>query len=167
MNEAARVARSPGVRDLLSWDGFLALGFGAGLAPWAPGTFGTLLAVPLVVGLRGLEPALYGAILLLTFGLGIWACGRVGRRLGAADHGAMVWDEIVGFGLAAALVPLSLPWLAAAFVVFRVLDILKPWPVRWVERRARGGLGVMLDDLVAGALTLVLLWIAEWLLAAI
>jgi phosphatidylglycerophosphatase A len=92
--------------------------------------------------------------------LGAWVCDRVGKRLGMPDHGALVWDEIVGYAVAVALVPRHWFWMLAAFALFRVLDILKPWPVRTVERSLGGGWGVMMDDIVAGLLTLLALWLA-------
>jgi len=151
-------------RAFASWDGFLALGFGAGLAPRAPGTVGTLVAVPLAWGLAALPNAAFWTLLVLAFLLGTWVCDRVGRRLGVADHGALVWDEFVGYWISVAFLPVQWGWFIAAFVLFRLLDILKPWPIRALERRVAGGLGVMLDDLVAGALAGAVLWLAaRWL----
>lgn len=149
-------------RNLRTWDGFLAFGFGSGLAPKAPGTFGTLVAVPLAVLLKDLPMAAYGAVLLAALLLGAFVCERVGRRLGVTDHGAMVWDEFVGYWVAVALVPAHWTWLLAGFVLFRVFDILKPWPVKALERRLPGGWGVMLDDVAAGLMTLAILWLAAW-----
>ncbi len=148
-------------RNLWRWDGFLALGFGSGLAPIAPGTAGTLVAVPLAWLLKDLPLAGYLGLLVLFLVLGAWVCGRVGSRIGVTDHGALVWDEFVGYWLAVALVPRHWGWLLAGFVVFRVLDILKPWPIRALERRVPGGWGVMLDDVLAGLMTAVLLVLAE------
>lgn len=145
------------------WDGLLALGFGAGLAPLAPGTAGTLLAVPLAWGLKTIGLPLYLLAVAAMLLLGAWVCGRVGERLGVPDHGALVWDEMVGYMIAVALVPPHWGWMLAGFVLFRLLDILKPWPVRSVERAFSGGWGVMLDDVVAGLLTLAALWaVARW-----
>lgn len=149
------------------WDGFLALGFGSGLAPVAPGTFGTLAAVPLAWALKSLPLAGFFATLIAALVLGAWVCDRVGKRLGAADHGAIVWDEFVGYWLAIALVPPHWGWLLAGFVVFRCFDILKPWPISLVDRKIHGGWGVMLDDVLAGAFTLLVLWGAEALIGPI
>lgn len=135
----------------------IATGFGVGLAPRAPGTFGTLLAWPFGWFLHGLDPMLLFALLALLFVLGVWACERTGRQLGAADHGSMVWDEIVAFLLVLALVPRELDWQAAAFVLFRAFDIAKPPPIGWLEDRFRGGFGVMVDDLAAAGYTLLVL----------
>lgn len=135
----------------------IATGFGVGLAPVAPGTFGTLAAWPLGWWLSGLDPIITLPVIGIFFILGIWACGVAGRRLGAADHGSMVWDEIVAFLLILVVVPRALDWQAAAFVLFRAFDIAKPPPIRWCEDRFRGGFGVMLDDLAAAGYTLLVL----------
>lgn len=151
-------------RSVRQWDGFLALGFGSGLAPKAPGTFGTLAAVPFGVLLSLAPMPVYLLLLVAAFLLGVLVCDRVGKRLGVSDHGAMVWDEFVGYWIAIVMLPAQWPWFLAAFVVFRFFDILKPWPIRTVEKAFGGGLGVMLDDVVAGLLTLLVLWpLAHWL----
>lgn len=136
----------------------IALGFGAGLAPRAPGTAGTLAAwaIGSLALLQVPAPALLAAAAPL-FLLGIWACGVTGRHLGVADHGAMVWDEIVAFLAVLAVVPREPAWQAAAFVVFRVFDIAKPPPIRACERRWHGGFGVMFDDALAAGYTLLVL----------
>lgn len=135
----------------------VATGFGIGFAPRAPGTFGTLAAWPIGWYLHGLDPVLLFPLLGLLFALGVRACELTGRQLGAADHGSMVWDEIVAFLLVLALVPRELDWQAAAFVLFRAFDIAKPPPIGWVERRCHGGFGVMADDIVAAGYTLLIL----------
>jgi phosphatidylglycerophosphatase A len=136
----------------------IALGFGAGLAPFAPGTAGTLLAWP--VGwlfAAGHPPTTTLAAIALLFLVGVWACAVTGRHLGVADHGAMVWDEFVAFLLVLAVVPRDLAWQAGAFVLFRLSDIAKPPPIRWFERRFHGGFGVMIDDLLAAGYALLCL----------
>jgi phosphatidylglycerophosphatase A len=148
-------------RQMRSWDGVLALGFGSGLARRAPGTFGTLVGVPLVLLGQWLGPFAFALLLLGGFALGVWVCQRVGERLGVSDHGAIVWDEIIGFGLAMLLAPPGWGWLLAGFVLFRLLDIAKPWPIGWVDRKLKGGLGVMADDLIAGLGVLALLELAQ------
>jgi phosphatidylglycerophosphatase A len=137
---------------------FIAFGFGVGLVPWAPGTAGTLLAFPIwwLLG-PGYPPAALFALIALLFVIGIWACELTGKRLGIPDHGALVWDEVVAFLLVLAIVPNEWPWQAAAFAVFRFFDIVKPPPIRWLERRYHGGFGVMFDDLIAAGFTLVVL----------
>jgi phosphatidylglycerophosphatase A len=142
----------------------IAFGFGAGLAPVAPGTFGTLLGWAIGLLLGGLAPAALLIVVLALFLAGVWACGLTGRHLGVADHGGMVWDEVVAFLLVLAIVPRELAWQAAAFVLFRFFDIAKPPPIRHLERRYGGGFGVMFDDLVAAACTLFVLAAAKRLL---
>ncbi len=140
----------------------IALGFGAGLAPFGPGTAGTLLAW-LIGGFLvvSVPPGVVLAVAAAGFVVGIWACEVTGRHLGVPDHGAMVWDEVVAFLAILAILPPELPWQAAGFVLFRFFDILKPPPIRWLERRYHGGFGVMIDDLLAAGFTLLCLSIAQ------
>jgi phosphatidylglycerophosphatase A len=144
-------SRLPDARFLLAHPAhFIALGFGAGLIPRAPGTFGTLLALPLAWALALFLPPLAIAFAAIPlFFLGVWACEVTGRHLGAADHGAMVWDEVVAFLPLAALASASLVLQLVAFALFRLFDIWKPFPIRELERGVKGGLGVMIDDVVA------------------
>lgn len=128
----------------------IAFGFGSGLSPWAPGTVGTLLAIPLFYLLAlvlSVEAIL--AVAVLFFRIGVWACDRAGRALGVTDHGGMNWDEIVAFLLVLAFCPAALHWQLVAFVLFRLFDIMKPPPIRVIERDLPGGWGVMTDDLMA------------------
>jgi phosphatidylglycerophosphatase A len=144
--------------------GLLAFGFGSGLVPVAPGTAGTLAALPLYLLLRQLPSEAYVAMVALLFLLGLPVCGHAARRLGVHDHPAIVWDEIVGYLAAMTYAPPGALWMAAGFALFRFFDILKPWPIRWCDRRVGGGFGIMLDDLLAGAFTAALLQIAaRWL----
>lgn len=163
---AQTIGERPSAGFLLSHPAhFVALGFGTGLAPVAPGTVGTLLAFPLYAALEHwLSPL--GILLLLPalFALGIWACGRTGRALGAADHSGMNWDEIVAFLLVLVFTPPGLAWQATAFCAFRLFDIAKPPPIRYLDRTIKSGLGVMLDDLVAAFYALLLLAGAKMML---
>lgn len=131
----------------------IAVGFGSGLAPWAPGTFGTLAAIPVYLLLAGYTPAIYATAMALLLGLGVVACGRCGRMLGQANHPAIVWDEVVGYLITMWSIPASWQNVLLGFVLFRFFDIVKPWPIRVIDRRTGGGWGVMLDDVVAGALS--------------
>ena len=139
---------------------WLAFGFGTGLLPGAPGTWGTLAGVGLYWLLAPLALPGYLVVLGVLFGVGVWACGAVGRDLGVHDHSAIVWDEVVGYLVAMTGVPVDWRWILLGFVLFRLLDILKPWPVGYLDRHVGGGLGVMLDDLAAGLMTLVVMQLA-------
>ncbi len=137
----------------------LATGFGAGLLRPAPGTWGTLAALPLIWLLVTLPPAIaWGIVAVIAVG-GIPLCTRAGERLGVADHGGIVIDEIAGFALTVMLLPHDLLTVVAAFVAFRVFDIAKPWPVSWADRRLGGGFGVMLDDLLAALYAAASVWL--------
>ena len=137
---------------------FIALGFGTGLSPVAPGTVGTLLGFPVYwVASDLLAP--YGPLAMLAliaamFLLGVWACARTGRDLGIADHSGMNWDEIVAFQLVLLLAPPAWQWQAFAFFGFRFFDVVKPPPIRQVDAQMKGGLGVMFDDILAAFYTL-------------
>ncbi len=140
----------------------IALGCGAGLVPVAPGTAGTLLAFPLYWALaQVLAPMPLLAAIAGAFLAGIWACGATGRALGAADHGAMVWDEVVAFALVLFFTPPEWPWQAGAFLLFRFFDILKPSPIRYFDRRLKNGFGVMFDDLLAAGYALLIISLAR------
>ena len=137
---------------------FIALGFGAGLSRFAPGTAGTLVAFPIWWLIGGAyAPLVLLGFLALLFAVGVWACTRTGRDLGISDHGAMCWDEIVAFLLVLAMVPEDPWWQAAAFFLFRAFDVVKPSPIREFELRFKGGFGVMFDDLLAAGYTLLVL----------
>jgi phosphatidylglycerophosphatase A len=139
-----------GLKTLLDPVHFVALGFGAGLAPRAPGTFGTLVALLPAWWCFALPLPWRVAIVVAVIGVGTWICGESARRLGVHDHGGIVFDEIAGLMLTALALPENtLLWFALAFVLFRIFDIWKPWPIREVDHRLKGGAGIMLDDLMA------------------
>ena len=140
---------------------FLAFGLGSGAAPRAPGTFGTLAALALYLLLPAMTPVVYLLFLLAGFVLGVWLCGKTAQDIGVHDHGGIVWDEFIGFWLTMFLAPPGLVWLLCGFVLFRVFDIVKPWPIRWFDRHVHGGFGIMIDDVLAG----VMAWICLQLLA--
>ncbi len=145
-------------------DGFLAFGFGSGLLTRAPGTMGTLAAVPVAILLNVFEFNRFWLV-ALAFLLGIWVCNRVSHRLGVEDYGGIVWDEMVAFWLVAVFIPLHLAWYGAAFVIFRAFDILKPWPISLLEDYFGGGFGIMIDDIAAATYTiLILLFIEDMIL---
>ncbi|HQS99481.1 MAG: phosphatidylglycerophosphatase A [Hydrogenophilales bacterium 16-64-46] len=153
----------PDLRFLLAHPAHLiALGFGSGLAPKAPGTAGTLLGLPLFWAITAIAPDLPNQLILIAAGflLGIWACARTGRALGVADHGGMVWDEIVAFALVLLFTPAGWMWMLAAFGLFRLFDIVKPWPIRFFDTRLKNGFGVMFDDLLAAGYAIACLQLA-------
>ncbi|NSL56148.1 phosphatidylglycerophosphatase A family protein [Uliginosibacterium aquaticum] len=150
---------------------FISLGFGSGLAPKAPGTFGSFAAwgvyallswrVPAALRFEGMAVML----IVVSFLLGAWCIERTGAALGEVDHGAIVWDEFVAVWLVLVLIPTGFGWQLAGVLVFRFFDILKPWPIRQADRRFKNGLGVMFDDVLAALYTLACLWLALTLLA--
>lgn len=141
----------------------IALGFGTGLAPVVPGTVGTLVALPLWWLLSGFDSISYLVLVGAAFILGVWVCGRAETMLGQHDHSSIVFDEIVGYLLALIVVPATFWGVLFSFVTFRLLDVFKPWPISWLDRHVTGGLGVMLDDLVAGLCTALIMIVArEW-----
>lgn len=129
---------------------FLALGFGSGLAPKAPGTFGTLAAVPLFLLMAPLSNTIYLGLLVIMSIAGIYICGKAAEDAGVPDHGAIVWDEFVGLLITMFLMPVTWQTLLVGFALFRFFDILKPWPISYIDKNCHGGLGIMLDDIVAG-----------------
>jgi phosphatidylglycerophosphatase A len=142
---------------------WVALGFGSGLVPAAPGTAGTLWAWAVFTLLDPwLWDAAWWTLIVAAFVLGCWACGRTGRDLGVSDHSAMVWDEVVAFWAVLLIVPPGFASQAVAFVVFRAFDVIKPPPIRYLDRTVKGGLGVMLDDVAAAGFTVLVfaIWIA-------
>jgi phosphatidylglycerophosphatase A len=142
------------LRDPVHW---FAFGFGTGLMPVAPGTWGSLPAIVLWWFLPK-DPLLQAGVAGVGFLIGIWICGESARRLGEHDHGGIVWDEIVGMFLTLMVIPPEPAWILAAFVLFRVADIWKPWPIRDLDHSLGGGLGIMLDDVVAALYASFLLW---------
>ena len=144
---------------------FVALGFGSGLWPKGPGTAGTLAGWLLFPFVKApLSDPLFGALLVACFLFGIIACERTGRSLGVADHGAIVWDEIVAIVLVLSLIPHGFWWQAAAFALFRLFDVTKPPPIRGFERRHKNGYGVMADDVMAAFFALIVLALAKHLI---
>lgn len=135
---------------------FLALGAGSGLAPVAPGTFGTLAAIPIAMLMPGNLP-IYITIVLVLFAAGVWLCDTCANNLGVHDHPAIVFDEWVGYLITMIAAPRSLLFLALGFALFRLFDILKPWPISIADKRVAGGFGIMVDDVIAGVFAAVTL----------
>lgn len=143
----------------------LSCGFGSGLSPWAPGTMGTLAAIPPYLLLARLDLFAYIALILAAFLLGIYLCDFTSKALGVHDHGGIVWDEFVGFWITMIAVPaLNWHWLLAGFVLFRFFDIVKPWPVKLADKRVEGGFGIMIDDVLAGFYALGCMQLIDYLL---
>ena len=141
----------------------LGFGFGSGLSPVAPGTMGTLVAIPLVMVMQLLPLPYYILVTVLAFVIGITICQRTAQFLGKPDPAAVVWDEIVGLMVTMIAVPQGWPWWVMGFVFFRLFDIVKPWPVGWCDRYFHGGFGIMLDDVVAGLMACLCLHGVVWL----
>ena len=142
----------------------LAFGFGTGLAPVAPGTLGTLVGIPIYLLMSELSLPAYCWVLLALCGFSVYIAGKSSQRLGVHDHGGIVIDEIVGFLLTMTLAPAGWLWILAGFLLFRLFDILKPWPINVLDRKVSGGLGIVLDDLMAGIYGGLSLLLIEWLL---
>jgi len=133
---------------------FLAFGLGSGASPWAPGTAGTVAAIPLFLLMQPLSLVWYAAVLLITFIIGIYLCGKTSEDMGVHDHGGIVWDEFVGYWITMFAAPPGWLWIVIGFVLFRLFDIIKPWPISWADKQVAGGLGIMLDDVLAGLMAL-------------
>ena len=143
----------------------LAFGLGSGLAPKAPGTFGTLAAVPVWwLLLQGVPTLPYVGVLLAGFALGVVLCEQTSRDLGVHDHGGIVWDEWIGLWLTLLWLPTGVGWLVYGVALFRLFDIVKPWPIRWLDKQVHGGFGIMIDDVVAGLMASAMVQITAWII---
>ena len=144
---------------------FLALGFGSGLIPFMPGTFGSLAALPLLIACSQISLISFIALTLIFSVVGIYLCGKTADDMQVHDHGSIVWDEVAGILLTFLWVPLSLWTVVAGFLLFRFFDIVKPWPIGPVDKYVSGGLGIMLDDIIAGLMACAslhgLIWIVN------
>ncbi|PVZ72552.1 phosphatidylglycerophosphatase A family protein [Pelagibaculum spongiae] len=143
---------------------FLAFGFGSGAAPVAPGTFGTLAAVPLFLLMSPLSLWAYAVITLLICLVGVWICGKTSSDIGVHDHGGIVWDEFAGYLITMFALPFSWQSIVGGFIVFRIFDIFKPWPIKWLDQKVHGGLGIMLDDILAGVFSCLVMHLLFWLI---
>lgn len=151
-------------RLLLHPINLLSLGFGSGCAPKAPGTFGTVAGVLIFLPLQLLPLQQYLILLVVLCVAGIPLCGYTARSLGVSDHPGIVWDEICGYLLTMTAAPTGWGWILAGFVLFRLFDIWKPWPIRWLDKNVKGGAGIMVDDLMAGLISLTLMQITAYIL---
>lgn len=142
----------------------LSLGFGSGLSPKAPGTLGTLVAVLFYLPLRDLDWSLYLGIVFAGFLLGIWLCQQTADALGVHDHPGIVWDEVIGYWLTMFMAPKGWLWILLGFILFRLFDIWKPWPIRSIDQTIKGGLGIMLDDILAALYALMAIQLTSYLL---
>jgi len=145
---------------------FIAFGFGSGLMPIAPGTWGTLAAIPIYLLLAHSGWIIYLLATLAAFVLGVVVCDNVSREMGVHDYKGIVWDEVVGYLLTLFLAPVGLLWMVTGFVLFRIFDIWKPQPIRWIDKHVQGGLGIMLDDVLAALLAWIVMQIMIWGLAS-
>ncbi|MDP3267574.1 MAG: phosphatidylglycerophosphatase A [Legionella sp.] len=143
---------------------FVAFGFGTGLMPIAPGTWGTLAAIPLYLLLMNTPWIVYLTITFLAFILGVWVSHKVSHDLGVHDYKGIVWDEVVGYLLTMFLAPTGLWWMIGGFILFRVFDIWKPEPIRMIDKTVHGGLGIMLDDVMAAVPAWLILQLFAWCL---
>lgn len=141
----------------------LAFGFGSGCAPKAPGTFGTLAAVPFYFLIADLPILPYVLVCLVAFVVGCYLCEVASKALGVHDHGGIVWDEFVGYWIAMVAAPKGILWVILGFILFRVFDIWKPAPIKQLDAKVHGGFGIMLDDLVAGIYALIALQVVAYL----
>jgi len=141
---------------------FLAFGFGSGLAPKAPGTAGTIVAVLLYLLCQSLDLLSYSLLTAVICIAGVWICGRSSEMLGVHDHGGIVWDEFAGYFVTMIAAPPGWVWIVVGFILFRLFDILKPWPIEWADQHVDGGLGIMLDDILAGLASFAVLQILAY-----
>jgi phosphatidylglycerophosphatase A len=140
---------------------FLAFGFGSGLSPIMPGTFGTLVAIPFYLLFAQFSWLTYFIILILTTIFGIWICDQASKNLGEHDYPGIVFDEMVGYWLTMLACPFDWKWILLGFLYFRLFDIVKPWPIRVIDKQVKGGLGIMLDDILAAVFAAVVLWLTR------
>lgn len=145
-------------KSLLNPINFIATGFGIGMVPFAPGTFGTVLAIPIYIAFwRQASLVTYAVTLIIAIFFSMLICERASKNLGVSDHPSIVIDEMVGFWLTMFSVPANILTILLGFILFRIFDITKPWPIRWFDRNVKGGVGIVLDDLIAGLFSLILL----------
>ena len=154
--------KNPSIKTIFSSPiHFLAFGFGSGLSPFAPGTAGTLAVIPIYLLLQTLDIIPYILIICAVCLIGIYLCGESSKKLGVHDHGGIVWDEFAGYLITMIAAPKGWVWVGLGFILFRIFDIWKPWPINIVDKKIKGGLGIMLDDIIAGLFALGVLQIID------
>jgi phosphatidylglycerophosphatase A len=137
----------------------LATGFGSGLSPIMPGTAGSIAAIPFWWLMTLLPLQLYSLLVLIGISVGVYLCHRTARDMGVHDHGSIVWDEFIGMWITLMAIPaMSWQWVLVGFVIFRIFDMWKPWPIRWFDRNVHGGMGIMVDDIIAGVISAAILY---------
>ncbi|MDZ7279242.1 phosphatidylglycerophosphatase A [Pantoea eucrina] len=137
----------------------LATGFGSGLSPIMPGTAGSMAAIPFWWLMTALPLQIYCLMVLIGISVGVYLCHRTAKDMGVHDHGSIVWDEFIGMWITLMAIPaMRWEWVLAGFVIFRVFDMWKPWPIRWFDRNVHGGMGIMVDDIIAGVIAAALLY---------
>ncbi|KTD04925.1 phosphatidylglycerophosphatase A [Legionella feeleii] len=141
---------------------FIAFGFGSGLMPVAPGTWGTLAAIPVYLLLAGQPLIIYLLMTILAFLLGVWVSDKVSQEMGVHDYSGIVWDEIVGYLLTMTMAPVGWGWMIIGFFLFRIFDIWKPQPIRSIDKQVHGGIGIMLDDVLAAIPAWLLMQLLAW-----
>ena len=162
MNKSVKIENP--VKMLLNPVHFIALGFGSGLTPKIPGTAGTLAGVLIFILMPDTSWMTYLLIVVCGFLFGIFCCGYTAKILNVHDHYSIVWDEIIGYMITMFMVPKEWIWILVGFILFRIFDILKPWPISFIDRRIEGGLGIMLDDVIAALFSLAIIQIAIYFL---
>ncbi|MDR3503143.1 MAG: phosphatidylglycerophosphatase A [Legionella sp.] len=141
---------------------FIAFGFGSGLMPKAPGTWGTVAAVPVYLLLMHCNPIVYLILTALAFILGVWVSDKVSNELGVHDYKGIVWDEVVGYLLTMFMAPQGLKWMLCGFILFRIFDIWKPQPIGYIDEKVKGGMGIMLDDVIAAIPAWIIMQLLAW-----
>jgi phosphatidylglycerophosphatase A len=141
---------------------FIAFGFGSGLMPKAPGTWGTVAAVPVYLLLMHCNPIVYLILTALAFILGVWVSDKVSNELGVHDYKGIVWDEVVGYLLTMFMAPHGFKWMLCGFILFRIFDIWKPQPIGYIDEKVPGGMGIMLDDVLAAIPAWIIMQLLAW-----
>ncbi|WP_305837645.1 phosphatidylglycerophosphatase A [Photobacterium leiognathi] len=153
-------------KDLLKMSNpwhLLATGFGSGLAKYVPGTMGTLAAIPFYLLLAQLPFGWYLVTVLVAALIGVKICTITSGDMKVHDHGSIVWDEFVGFWITMAIAPtVSWQWVLTGFILFRFFDMVKPWPISWLDKHVKGGFGIMVDDILAGFMAMIALWVVGY-----